>query len=207
MPMEKPAAAEVTALREEINDHNYRYYVLAEPIVSDSGYDRLMRKLLEIEKLYPEFRSPDSPTQRVGAAPQSGFEVVTRTIPMLSLENAMDSEELLAWRERLIRVVGESGGSDFVCEPKMDGVALELLYENGVLSRALTRGDGKNGEDITANARTIHSIPLRLYSHETREQTGPTVSIRGEVFMDLSDFDKLNQKQRAAGNKTFIKRF
>jgi DNA ligase (NAD+) len=201
VPEKKPTKSEVTALRDLINDHNYRYYVLAQPVVPDAEYDRLMRQLMEIERLFPEFRSPDSPTQRVGAPPQSGFEVVSRAIPMLSLENAMDGDELVAWRERLVRVVGESGGTDYVCEPKMDGVAVELIYENGVLKRALTRGDGVNGEDITTNVRTIRPIPLRLHD---AGGAGPSVSIRGEIFMELADFEALNRKQEAAGDKMFV---
>ncbi|MCK5408534.1 MAG: NAD-dependent DNA ligase LigA, partial [Candidatus Krumholzibacteria bacterium] len=162
---------------------------------------RLMRQLLEIEQAFPEFRSPDSPTQRVGAAPQSGFEVVTRSRPMLSLENAMDADEVRAWRERLVRAVGESGGSDYVCEPKMDGVAIELIYEDGLLVRGLTRGDGVSGEDITENVRTIRAIPLRLHAGSVV----PTVlSVRGEVYMDLEDFDELNRRQGDAGGKLYV---
>ncbi len=204
MPEKKPTISEVSQLRDLINDYNYRYYVLAEPVVPDAEYDRLMRELMEIERMFPEYRSPDSPTQRVGAPPQSGFKVVKREIPMLSLENAMDGDELVAWRERLMRVVGESGGTDYVCEPKMDGVAVELIYKKGVLIRALTRGDGVNGEDITTNVRTIRPIPLRLHDTGGGGGAGPSVSIRGEIFMDLADFEALNRKQAAAGEKMFV---
>ncbi|MCK5620321.1 MAG: NAD-dependent DNA ligase LigA, partial [Candidatus Krumholzibacteria bacterium] len=199
--MKKPTKAEVESLRREIDEHNYRYYVLARPTISDADYDRLMRQLLEIEQAFPEFRSPDSPTQRVGAAPQSGFEVVTRGRPMLSLENATDADEVRAWRERLVRAVGESGGTDYVCEPKMDGVAIELIYEDGLLVRGLTRGDGVSGEDITENVRTIRAIPLRLHAGSV---VPAVLSVRGEVYMDLEDFDELNRRQGDAGGKLYV---
>jgi NAD-dependent DNA ligase len=204
--MKMPAKADVVALRREIDDHNYRYYNLAQPTVSDSEYDRLMRRLMEIEEAFPQYRTPDSPTQRVGAAPQAGFEVVTRTRPMLSLENAMDGEEVVAWRDRLVRAVGDDGAADYVCEPKMDGVAVELIYEGGILARALTRGDGVSGEDITANVRTIRAIPLRLHGVAARPEPGMPVSlsVRGEVFMDLADFAELNKKQSEAGEKLYV---
>ena len=201
MPVKKPTKAEVESLRREIDEHNYRYYVLARPTISDADYERLMRQLLEIEQAFPEFRSPDSPTQRVGAAPQSGFEVVTRSRPMLSLENAMDADEVRAWRERLVRAVGESGGTDYVCEPKMDGVAIELIYEDGLLVRGLTRGDGVSGEDITENVRTIRAIPLRLHAGSV---VPAVLSVRGEVYMDLEDFDELNRRQGDAGEKLYV---
>jgi DNA ligase (NAD+) len=199
--VKKPTKAMVESLRLEIDEHNYRYYVSAQPTISDADYDRLMRQLLEIEDAFPEFRSPDSPTQRVGAAPQSGFEVVTRGRPMLSLENAMDADEVRAWRERLVRVVGESGGTDYVCEPKMDGVAVELIYEDGLLVRALTRGDGVSGEDITENVRTIRAIPLRLHAGSV---VPAVLSVRGEVYMDLEDFDELNRRQGDTGGKLYV---
>ena len=201
MSVKKPTKAEVESLRREINEHNYRYYVLARPTISDADYERLMRQLLEIEQAFPEFRSPDSPTQRVGAAPQSGFEVVTRSRPMLSLENATDADEVCAWRERLVRAVGESGGTDYVCEPKMDGVAIELIYEDGLLVRGLTRGDGVSGEDITENVRTIRAIPLRLHAGSV---VPAVLSVRGEVYMDLEDFDELNRRQGDAGGKLYV---
>jgi DNA ligase (NAD+) len=194
----------VESLRREIDEHNYRYFVLAEPTVSDAEYDRLLRRLEEIETAYPEYRLPDSPTQRVGAAPQAGFEVVTRSRPMLSLENAMDSDEVRAWRYRLVRVVGAGGETDFVCEPKMDGVAVELIYEGASLARGLTRGDGTSGEDITANLKTIRSIPLRLHGGESRGTLPPALSIRGEVYMELAAFAELNKKLEAAGGQPYV---
>jgi DNA ligase (NAD+) len=202
--VKKPSAADVEALRREIDDHNYRYHVRARPTVSDAEYDRLMRRLLEIEEAFPEFRSPDSPSQRVGAAPQAGFDVVTRARPMLSLENATDEAEVRAWRDRLVRAVGAGGESDYVCEPKMDGVAVELVYEDGVLVRGLTRGDGVNGEDITANVRTIRSIPLRLHRGAGGSPLPPALSIRGEVYIELADFAELNRQQSESGGRTYV---
>jgi DNA ligase (NAD+) len=202
--VKKPTKARVESLRRDIDEHNYRYYVLAQPTISDADYDRLMRQLLEIEETFPDFRSPDSPTQRVGAAPQSGFQVVTRGRPMLSLENAMDDGEIRAWRERLVRAVGESGGTDYVCEPKMDGVAVELIYEDGLLVRGLTRGDGVSGEDITENVRTIRAIPLRLHAGSVVPVAPAALSVRGEVYMDLEDFDELNRRQGDAGEKLYV---
>ncbi|MDH4038667.1 MAG: NAD-dependent DNA ligase LigA, partial [Candidatus Krumholzibacteria bacterium] len=201
VPARKPAKKDVEALRRDIEHHNYRYYVLDDPEVADAEYDALLRRLEAIEEAWPEFRTPDSPTQRVGAAPAEGFQVVSRTVPMLSLENAMDQEELREWRERLERVVGEPG--DFVCEPKMDGVAVELVYEDGVLVQASTRGDGVNGEDITANVKTIRAIPLRLRAEGKEPKVPQTLSVRGEVYFALADFERINQKQADEGGKLY----
>ena len=201
-PTEKPTGAELDALRREIEHHNYRYYVLDDPEISDAEYDGLLRRLTEIEEAWPELRTPDSPTQKVGAPPSDRFATVTRSQPMLSLDNAMDEAELREWRERLVREVGAHGEGDYVCEPKMDGVAVELVYENGTLVQASTRGDGTNGEDVTENVRTIRAIPLRL-----RENGGPAwperVSIRGEIYMRTKDFDALNARQAEAGEKLY----
>lgn len=195
----KPTKKEVDDLRREIERHNYRYYVLDDPVVSDAEYDALMRQLTQIEEEYPDLRTGDSPTQKVGAAPKDGFAEVRHTHPMLSLENAMNADEVAAWQERLVRVVGEDGERGYVCEPKMDGVAVEIVYEDGSLSRAATRGDGVTGEDITANVRTIASVPLRL-----REGAPATLSARGEVFIALDDFEALNRRQAEAGEKLYV---
>ncbi|HEX5133177.1 MAG TPA: NAD-dependent DNA ligase LigA [Candidatus Krumholzibacteria bacterium] len=203
MPARKPARKDVETLRREIEHHNYRYYVLDDPEVADAEYDALLRRLEAIEAAWPEFRTPDSPTQRVGAAPADGFQVVSRAAPMLSLENAMDEAELREWRERLIRVVGESDAADFVCEPKMDGVAVELVYRDGVLVQASTRGDGTNGEDITANVKTIRAIPLRLRDVAKGAKRPAELSARGEVYIPLADFERINQKQAESGDKLY----
>ncbi|MCH7548139.1 MAG: NAD-dependent DNA ligase LigA [Candidatus Krumholzibacteriota bacterium] len=196
----RPTANDVEDLRLEIEQHNYRYYVLDDPTVSDSEYDRLLRRLTEIEEKCPEFVTPDSPTQKIGAAPQSGFSTVRRTHPMLSLDNAMDHDEVTEWRERLIRVVGSDGETDYVCEPKMDGVAVELVYEKGVLVQGSTRGDGTNGEDITANVKTLRPIPLRLRGSNVPD----SLSVRGEVYIALSDFEELNRRQAEEGERLYV---
>jgi DNA ligase (NAD+) len=190
---------EIEKLREDIRYHDYRYYVLSDPVISDAEYDRLFRRLTELERDHPEFARPDSPTQKVGASPQEGFKVVKRDIPMLSLENAMTKDEFIEWRERLIREVGDAGGEDYVCEPKMDGVAVEIVYRDGVLVQGSTRGDGVNGEDVTENIKTVRPIPLRL-----RGDVVPArLSVRGEVFMDKADFERLNDQQTKLGEKPY----
>lgn len=202
MPTRKPTRAEVEALRRDIDHHNYRYYVLDDPEIADAEYDRLLRRLEEIESGWPEFSSPDSPTQRIGArVPTAGFKVITRTVPMLSIDNAMDEEEVRAWRERLIRAVGTAGETGYVCEPKMDGTAVELVYEKGRLVQASTRGDGVNGEDVTANVRTIRAIPLRL--RDDGPKPPALLSVRGEIYMRIADFERINQKQAEEGDKLY----
>jgi DNA ligase (NAD+) len=205
MPTRKPTRAEVDALRRDIDHHNYRYYVLDDPEISDAEYDELLRRLQSIEDQWPELRTPDSPTQRVGAPPEGTFKVVTRGVPMLSLDNAMDEDEVREWRERLVRAVGPAGGTGYVCEPKMDGVAVELVYEKGSLVQASTRGDGVNGEDVTLNARTIKAIPLRLRDDAGKQKPNPpqSLSVRGEVYMRIEDFERINQKQADAGEKLY----
>ncbi|UCG50848.1 MAG: NAD-dependent DNA ligase LigA [Candidatus Latescibacterota bacterium] len=199
MPSKRSIEKEIESLRNEIRHHNYRYYVLNDPLVSDAEYDRLFRRLLDLEKDHPEFITTDSPTQKVGAAPQKDFKAITRETPMLSLENAMDQDEFAEWRERLIREIGEAGGVDYVCEPKVDGVAVELVFRDGVLTQGATRGDGINGEDITENIKTVRPIPLRL-----RGKNPPRyLSVRGEVFMDKADFERLNKQQMKTGEKVY----
>lgn len=195
----RPAQEEIEALRAAIRDHDYRYYVLDDPVVSDAEYDRLFRRLVELEQTHPELATPDSPTQKVGAEPQKGFTVVTRDNPMRSLENAMDRDEFVAWHERLVRAVGEDGAGGYVCEPKMDGVAVELVYTDGVLTQGATRGDGTNGELITENVKTIGGVPLRLRS----DRPPKLLNVRGEVYMEKADFDRLNKSQEAAGEKIY----
>lgn len=194
----KPTPAQVDALRREIEHHNHRYYVLDEPVISDAEYDRLLNRLAEIEEAYPEYASESSPTQKVGAPVRADFAAVKRSIPMLSLENAMDDTEVAAWRERLVRVVGEIGESDYVCEAKMDGVAVEIVYEDSQLVQASTRGDGVTGEDITANVRTVRAVPLRLL------EAGKNIRVRGEVYIALADFEDLNRRQAGAGERLYV---
>ena len=190
---------EIERLRDEIRHHNYRYYVLDDPVASDAEYDRLFRRLVELENQNPELVTRDSPTQKVGAAPKAGFSVITRDVPMLSLENAMEMDEFVEWRERLIREVGEEVGEDYVCEPKMDGVAVELVYRDGVFVQGATRGDGVNGEDITENIKTVRPIPLKLRG----EQLPAYLNIRGEVYMKKTAFEELNKRQMEEGGKIY----
>ncbi len=193
------AHREIESLREEIRYHNHRYYVLNDPVISDAEYDRMFRRLVELEREHPELITPDSPTQRVGAEPQASFKVIKRDKPMLSLENAMDREEFFDWGERLAKALGDAKPDDFVCEPKMDGVAVELIYREGVLDQGSTRGDGVNGEDITANVRTITCIPLRL-----RADSPPRfLSVRGEVYMEKQDFRLVNKRREEEGEKLY----
>jgi DNA ligase (NAD+) len=191
-------AARVAELRKEIEYHNYRYYVVDDPVISDQEYDRLFRELVELEKEYPELASPDSPTQRVGAEPQERFKKIQHGRPMLSLANAFDHEELLAFDKRIRNLI-EVEGIDYVTELKIDGCAVTLNYENGVLVRGATRGNGLIGEEITANLKTIRVIPLRL-------QDGPIprlVEVRGEAYLPVSAFNKANEERSAAGETPF----
>jgi len=189
----------IEKLRDEIRHHNHRYYVLDDPVITDAEYDDLMRELIELEKYHPHLITPDSPTQKVGAAPLKTFRVVKRDIPMLSLENAMNEEEIMEWRERLLRTIGEETAVDYVCEPKMDGVAIELVYRDGVFVQGATRGDGLNGEDITENVKTVRSIPLRLLG----KRLPALLNVRGEVYINKVDFEALNRQQEEAGEKLY----
>src|SRR6185369_10417095 len=148
-------------LRRQLHDHNHRYYYLDDPVVSDAEYDRLMQELKAIEATHPELITPDSPTQRVGAAPSKEFGQVRHSVPMLSMDNAFTEEDLQEW-DRRVRQGLERDQVDYTAEPKFDGTSVSLRYENGALVRAATRGDGETGEDITVNVRTIHTVPLQL---------------------------------------------
>ena len=161
--MNKKLIDTLNALKEEINEHNYRYYALDEPSIPDAEFDQLFQKLLALEKAHPELVTSDSPTQRVGVKPQSGFVAVNHHTPMLSLDNAFTEQELLAFSKRLHDRLNSNEKILFTAEPKMDGLAVSLLYRNGVFVRGLTRGDGISGEDITSNLKTIHAIPLLLW--------------------------------------------
>jgi DNA ligase (NAD+) len=191
---------EITQLREEIHFHNYRYYALDNPEVPDAEYDRLMRRLRELEEANPDLITPDSPTQRVGSKPLSEFVTIVHELPMLSLDNAFSDEDLLAFNQRILDRLKSSNDIEYVCEVKLDGLAISLLYRDGVLVRGATRGDGANGEDITQNVRTINSIPLRLMG----SGFPGVLEVRGEIYMPKAGFDALNEKARAAGEKLFV---
>ncbi|MFO7900218.1 MAG: NAD-dependent DNA ligase LigA, partial [Planctomycetota bacterium] len=198
--MAASAEKRIRDLREQIRYHNYRYYVLDDPEISDAEYDRLLRRLEELEAEHPDLVTPDSPTQRVGAAPAEEFEPVRHALPMLSLNNAMDEAEV---EDRFFRPVRDALGGEveLVAEPKLDGLAVELVYEDGVLTVGSTRGDGTTGEDVTRNIRTIRSIPPRLLE---RERDAPALlEARGEVYMEKERFAELNRRQAAADEKTF----
>ena len=191
--------AQLEALREKINDYNYQYYVLDDPSVPDSEYDRQMQALQALEAEHPELITPDSPSQKVGGEPLGAFEQVTHEVPMLSLDNAFEEADLKAFEKRLLDRLKADIKLAYSCEPKLDGLAVSILYENGVLVRAATRGDGQVGENITANVRTIANVPLKLRGADLPER----IEVRGEVFMPRDGFEKLNENQRNAGLKVF----
>ncbi len=193
------AKQEVAKLRDTLNEYNYQYYVLDNPSVPDAVYDRDMQALIALEKQYPTLQSPNSPSQKVGGAALSSFEQVVHDVPMLSLDNAFDEESLLAFEKRLKDRLKDSSSLGFSCEPKLDGLAVSILYENGELVRAATRGDGQVGENITANVRTISNVPLTLRG----DQYPARVEVRGEVFMPREGFAKLNEHQKETGGKVF----
>lgn len=201
------AAQRIQALRAELDEHNYRYYVLDEPSVPDAEYDRLFRELQALEAEHPELVTPDSPTQRVGGEALSAFGEVRHEVPMLSLGNAFEEEDLLAFDRSVQSGLGLSGGDlfgggaavEYSCEPKLDGLAVSLLYRNGMLERGATRGDGTTGEDISANVRTIRNVPLKLKG----EGWPQVLEVRGEVYMPKAGFEELNARQAESGGKTF----
>jgi len=186
-------------LREQLNLHNYRYYVLDDPQVPDSEYDRLMRELQSLEQQFPDLIVPDSPTQRVGAQPLDGFGEVLHRMPMLSLENAFSDTEMVDFDRRVRERLGEAGEIIYTAEPKLDGLAISLRYESGVLVQAATRGDGRRGENVTHNVRTIPSVPLRLLGEDWPQ----VLEVRGEIYMPLAGFEQLNQRARVNGEKGF----
>src|SRR3990167_7094969 len=189
----------IKVLCDKINHHNYCYYALDSPEISDAEYDRLFRELQSLEKAHPEFISPDSPTQRVGAAPLSSFKEVTHAVPMLSLDNVFNHEELIAFSDRISQRLKSEHLIDFSCEYKLDGVAMSLTYEKGILISAATRGDGQVGEEVTHNVRTIKSIPLKLQGNHYPKHC----EIRGEIVMFKKEFEAMNLKAKKKGEKIF----
>ncbi len=192
-------AVRVSELRDQINFHNYRYYVLDDPEIPDAEYDRLLRELQTLEEQHPELITVDSPTQRVGAAPISEFGEVKHSVPMLSLGNAFDDDEVSSFDRRVREGLDTEAEVEYVVEPKLDGLAASLRYENGVLVQAATRGDGVMGEDVTHNVRTIESIPLKLIGNDYP----PVLEVRGEIYMPKAGFEKLNERAREKGEKEF----
>ncbi|MDH5571132.1 MAG: NAD-dependent DNA ligase LigA, partial [Gammaproteobacteria bacterium] len=190
---------QIDKLRDSINYHNYRYYVLDDPEITDSEYDRLLRELEALEKNHPELITPDSPTQRVGAVPLSAFAEVKHSVPMLSLGNAFNDQEVIDFDRRAREKLKTKHEIEYAVEPKLDGLAISLRYENGVLVRAATRGDGMTGEDVTQNVRTIETIPLKLIG----KNYPAVLEVRGEVIMSKAGFEQLNERQRLNNEKLF----
>ena len=193
--------ARLQELREQINYHNYRYYVLDDPVVSDAEFDRLLKELMQLEERYPELVTPDSPSQRVGAAPLNKFETVRHRVPMISLENAFSEAEAREFDDRLKRFLRTDEDFHYVMEPKMDGTAIELVYEHGRFTVGSTRGDGIRGENVTQNLKTIHTIPLQVLTQA--EPAPELLEVRGEVYMDLEEFKRLNEERLARGEAAF----
>ncbi len=200
MPKAVPAKTRARQLRETIDAYNYQYHVLDEPSVPDAEYDRLMVELKQLEAAHPELVSPDSPTQRVGAAPQSAFASVHHEVPMLSLDNAFSEADFLDFDRRILERLETTGPIRYACELKLDGIAMSLLYQDGILVRGATRGDGTSGEDITQNVRTIASIPLKLLGSGYPS----TLEVRGEVYLPRAGFDALNAQALARGEKIYV---
>lgn len=194
----------LVALRQEIQYHNYRYHVLDDPVISDAEYDQLMIELRQIEASHPEWITPDSPSQRTGAPPADRFVKIIHPAPVLSLGNAFDAEGVRAWYERILRVDDRVANANFVVEPKLDGLTVILHYQDGFFVQGATRGNGEIGEDITANLRTIRALPLRIPVQSSDIRSPRNLVVRGEVFILLKEFEKLNQRLEEAGEKTYL---
>lgn len=194
---------ELEQLRAEINQHNYRYHVLDQPVISDFEYDQRMNRLKEIEAAHPNLITPDSPTQRAGSGPAEKFVKVRHPSPILSLGNAFNAEDVRAWLERVAKVDERVLKADFVVEPKIDGLTVVLHYQDGLFIQGATRGDGEVGEDITYNLRTIRAIPLRIPVNKSQKKPPSRLVVRGEAFIPLKEFEALNQKLLEAGEKTY----
>src|SRR3954463_2041689 len=186
---------DIESLREEIRGHEYRYYVLDDPEISDAEFDRLMNALKKLEAEHPDHITPDSPTQRVGGKPREGFVKVAHSIPMLSLDNAYGEDELRSWERRVHELAGRKD-IEYVCELKLDGMSLALRYEDGKLVRGITRGDGSTGEDVTSNVRTVRSVPLSVSRDQLKKAGIPlNFEVRGEMLMPIASFKKMNEER------------
>ncbi|HMN61150.1 MAG TPA: NAD-dependent DNA ligase LigA, partial [Anaerolinea sp.] len=199
-----PEFDELQHLKQELNFHNYRYYVLDNPVVSDYEYDRLMERLKAIEAANPGWVTPDSPSQRVSGAPAERFVKVRHPAPILSLANCFGVDDLRAWVDRLARMDGKVRSADYVVEPKIDGLTVVLTYQDGMFVQGATRGDGLVGEDITSNLRTIKALPLRLPADPDGPRPPARLVVRGEAFMPIKEFEKLNQRLLEAGERTYL---
>jgi len=201
--MGQDVASRIEELRRLIRYHNYRYHTLGEPVISDAEFDALMRRLRELEEEHPELVTPDSPTQRVGGEPLPGFTKVEHPHPMTSLADAFSREEVLAWLRRARRLLPDEVELAFVVEPKIDGLAVALTYENGILVRGATRGDGRVGEDITSNVRTIRNVPLRIPVPGTAGSAPDVIEVRGEIYIPKDLFAHMNEERESAGEEPF----
>ena len=199
MKLPKTVRDRARELHTQLHEHNYRYYTQDDPLISDAGYDLLLRELQDLEIEYPQLISPDSPTQRIGAAPLKSFGEVRHAVRMLSLDNAFSNDELVDFDRRLRDKLG-TDPVDYAAEPKLDGLAISLLYEDGKLVRAATRGDGETGEDVTQNVRTIASVPLKLGG----KAIPGLLEVRGEVYLAHAGFQALNEQAQAQGLKPFV---
>src|SRR5450631_1363684 len=196
----KKVAARLLKLKETLERYNYRYHALDDPEVPDAEYDRLMLELRALETQHPQLLTPDSPTQRVGAAPVAAFGAVKHRLAMLSLDNAFSAEDVRDFDRRVQERVGAKGPIRYSAEPKLDGLAISARYENGVFTQGATRGDGETGEDITQNLRTIKALPLKLRTADAPKM----LEVRGEVFMPLAGFKRFNEEAAARGDKSLI---
>src|SRR5438552_8812731 len=194
---QKDVQKRLDELREEVNHHLYRYHVLDEPEISDAEYDRLFDELKALEEEHPDLITPDSPTQRVGAPPSERFRKVEHLTPMGSLEKVTDDESLIKWADDVRKRLGSDEPVAYVLEPKIDGLAINLTYEDGVLVRGATRGDGVQGEDVTVNLRTIGSVPLRMLG----DGLPSLLEVRGEAYLPISGFQALNERLAGTGQK------
>ena len=194
----------IRELQEQLRHHNYRYYILNDPLISDAEWDRLYRELLDLEAKHPELKTPDSPTQRAGTEPSEAFARVEHPAPILSLDNAFSADELLAWRERISKIDPRVMDSSFSLEPKLDGLTVVLHYQEGLFVLGATRGNSEVGEEITENLRTIRSLPLRIPANPDSGAAPERLVVRGEAFIKLSDFQKLNQKLEEEGERTYV---
>ncbi len=203
MPPAKNVEKKIESLRQKIRHHEHLYYVLDNPEISDADFDKLMQQLKDLESQHPSLVSPDSPTQRVGGKPREGFVKVPHSSPMLSLDNTYSEDELRDWERRVHELSGRSD-VDYVCELKLDGMSLALLYEDGKLVRGITRGDGTVGEDVTLNVRTVRSIPLSIPKERLKKSGMPVdFEVRGELLMPTASFKKINEERERQGLPTF----
>ncbi|MHB8808321.1 MAG: NAD-dependent DNA ligase LigA, partial [Anaerolineaceae bacterium] len=200
---EQKLHAELEQIKQEIHFHNYRYHVLDDPLISDATFDQLLKQLKEIEQMHPEWITVDSPTQRAGAEPAERFEKTRHPRSILSLANAFSNQDVLDWYERVAKLDARVRSTEFVVEPKIDGLTVVLHYENGIFMRGATRGDGEIGEDITGNIRTIRALPLKIPIDKNGPIAPDRLVVRGEAFINLADFEKLNLELEEQGLKTY----